>query len=98
MGLAQFMIGDNDAAIAWYLKALDKNPGQYWSQAELAMAYALNGDRPRSRDAVAAVLRSEPGFNLSKYQSRKIESFPPARRKYWDTKLLPAWRLAGLPR
>ena len=97
MGFAQFMLGDNDAAIAWLLKALDKNPRMIWAQTELAMAYALNGDRARSRAAVAAVLRADPSFNLSRYQSRKIEGFRPARRKFWERTLLPAWRLAGLP-
>ena len=45
MASAQFMLGDNDAAIEWSLKALDRNPGWIDAQATLARAYARNGDR-----------------------------------------------------
>lgn len=98
MASAQFMLGDNDAAIEWSLKALDRNPGWIDAQATLAMAYARNGDRARSRAAVATLLQTDPKFSLSKILLMgNLQAHPPAFREYWETKLLPAWRLAGLP-
>ena len=97
MGFAQFMLGDNDIAIEWLLKGLDANPGLTSLHASLAMAYARKGDHARSQAAVAALMRTDPNFTLSQFEPRRIEDFPPAYREFWKTKLLPAWRLAGLP-
>lgn len=65
-------------------------------QAYLAMAYARKGDRTRSRAVVEALLRAEPKFSLLELDS-PARGFPPAFREFWETKLLPAYRLAGLP-
>jgi tetratricopeptide (TPR) repeat protein len=96
MGRAQFMNGDDDAATQWLRKALDVNPSFASSQAYLAMAYARKGDQARARTTVAALLRDNPKFSLSKFQAPK-PGCPAAYREFWETKLLPAGRLAGLP-
>lgn len=97
LGFANFMLGDNDAAIKWLQKAVDNDPADPTSYAYLAITYAHIGDRNRSKVAVADLLQRDPKFNLSKIDTRKSPAFPPAYREFWETKLLPAWRLAGLP-
>ncbi len=97
LGALQFMLGDDDAAVEWLLKALDVEPSWENSHAFLAMAYARKGDKGRSRAALTALLRLDPMFNLEKFHLRGLEAAPPVYRVWWDTKLLPAWRLAGLP-
>jgi len=96
MGVAQFMLGDDNAAIAWLLKAVDANANRTQYHAYLAMAYARKGDPARARLAVAAVLRLDPKFGLSKFDL-PLPGYPPGYREFWNTKLLPAARLAGLP-
>ena len=96
MGVAKFMLGNDDEAIVWLRKSLDKAPGAADYQAYPAMAYARKGDLSRSRSIVEALLRSEPKFSLLELDS-PARGFPPAFRDFWETKLLPAYRLAGLP-
>jgi adenylate cyclase len=96
MACANFMLGDNDAAIDWDLKALQKNPNFPYAFATLAMAYALKGDQAKAHAAVADLRRVEPTFKLA-LVDRPQSSFPPASKEYFDKKLLPAWRKAGLP-
>lgn len=61
------------------------------------MAYARKGDHARSRKAVAALLKLEPEFRLSKDFPTPEVGRPEAYRVLWESKLLPAGRLAGLP-
>jgi hypothetical protein len=79
------------------LKALEKNPVVTDAYAFVAMAHIRKGDRIRSRAAVEELLRIDPKYDLSSFEVRKVEAFPPAYREFWTKKLLPAWRLAGLP-
>ena len=97
VGVAYFMLGDDHSAIEWLVKSVDANPGLTAAYPYLAMAYASKGDHSASKAAVTELLRRDPGFNLSKMDTRKSTAFPPEYREYWETKLLPAWRLAGLP-
>jgi adenylate cyclase len=97
MGMAQFMLGDDDAAIAWLQKSLDANPALTASHAFIAMAYARKGDRARAQAAAAALRQVDPQFTLARLDTRRVEQFPPAYRRFWETRLVPAWRLAGLP-
>jgi adenylate cyclase len=95
MGVAYFMLGDNDTAIDWLLKATEKNPagGPY---SFLAMAYALKGDDAKARAAAAEVRRLDPNDTLS--EQRKDASRSSAAYKEWfESKFVPAWRKAGLP-
>ena len=65
MGESYFMLGNDDAAIDWLLKAQDADTNWGAPEAYLAMAYAHKGDHVRSRAAVAALLRIFPKFRLS---------------------------------
>ena len=95
-GIALFMIGDTDAAIESLLNAVELNPSTPDSHAYLAMAYARRGDHARTRAAVGDLLRTEPRFSLAKLDAPTPGS-PEAYRVMWETKVLPAGRLAGLP-
>jgi adenylate cyclase len=95
MGVAYFMLGDNDTAIDWLLKATEKNPaGDPYTF--LAMAYALKGEDAKARVAVADARRLDPNDTLS--EQRKDASRSSAAYKEWfESKFVPAWRKAGLP-
>ena len=86
-----------DEAIKWAQLAVQANPNWSFSYTCLALAYAGKGDESQARKAAAEVLRLNPNFQMG------IKSLPPwpgkeeAFRKYIDTQLLPALRLAGLP-
>src|ERR1700684_3818878 len=51
LGRAYFMLGDNDAAIEWSLKSLEKNPAYPQAYASLAMAYAAKQAADQARAA-----------------------------------------------
>lgn len=96
MGRAYFMLGDNDAAIEWYLKTLEASPAQANTYAWLAMAYALKGDEAKAQAAVADLHRTQPNFKLSEFRKPQSSS-PAAYKEYFEKRYLPAGRKAGLP-
>jgi TolB-like protein len=98
MGTAYFMLGDNDAAIEWLLKSLERNPAYPMTYAYLAMAYAMKGEDAQSLAATAEVRRRDPDTRLSTFNFNKfLSTSPAAYREFYETKLVPAWRRAGLP-
>jgi Flp pilus assembly protein TadD len=96
MGYANFMLGDNDAAIEWLRKSLDTNPGWGYGYAYLAMAYALKGEDIKARAAAADLRRVDPNSTLSAYR-KEIVLRPDTYKEWFESKLVPAWRKAGLP-
>lgn len=96
MGRAQLMIGNDDDAIQWLLKASDASPDLVETNAYLAAAYARQKNPERARAAADAVLRINPKFRLSQFEPPKA-GYPVAYRDFWQRTLLPAGRLAGLP-
>jgi len=95
MGRAHFMLGDNDAAIEWLLKSLEKNSTFAPTYAYLAMAYALKGDDGKARNAAAEARRLSPNQKLSEFQPDPLQ--PAAFKALYERILAPAWRKAGLP-
>jgi tetratricopeptide (TPR) repeat protein len=96
MGAAYFMLGDNDAAIEWLRKSTEQNPAFAQTWAVLAMAYALKGEDAQMRGAAAELRRLDPNETLSAL--RNDPEFKGAAYKAWfESKLVPAWRKAGLP-
>jgi hypothetical protein len=60
------------------------------------MAYALKGEDAQARGAAAELRRLDPNENLSAL--RKDPELKGATYKAWfESKLVPAWRKAGLP-
>ncbi len=96
LGWAYLMLGDNDAAIDWLQKSLEGNPGLNWTYACLAMAYALKGQDANARAMAADYLRLAPTGTLSTGR-KEASSYPAAYREWFESKLVPAWRMAGLP-
>ena len=91
--VVQSAIGDNDAAIDWFLRSLERNPALPDTYASLAVAYTLKGDEAKARMAAADLRRVEPNYKLESPEP----SSPAAFRKWFETKFLPAWRKAELP-
>ena len=97
LGVSYFMLGDNDAAIEWLLKATEKNPALGFTYAYLAMAYANKGDDAKARTAAAQFRRLEPNIKLSTFEYTPISSDPAAYKEIYENNVVPAWRKAGLP-
>lgn len=96
MGRAYFMLGDNDAAIEWLLKSLERESKFPVKHGYLAMAYALKGQDSKARAAVADMRRLDPGFKLLSWE-KPGQSAPAAFKEWYETKLIPASRKAELP-
>jgi TolB-like protein/cytochrome c-type biogenesis protein CcmH/NrfG len=96
MGRAYLMLGDNDAAIESFLKASEKNPADAGNYAALATAYALKQDNAKAQAAAAEFRRLDPNGTLSAYR-KQISWYPAAYLEWFDSKLVPAAREAGLP-
>jgi TolB-like protein/tetratricopeptide (TPR) repeat protein len=96
VGRSYVMLGDNDAAIEWLLRAKGKNPGAYYTYVYLALAYALKGEDSKARATAAELRRLDPKATLSAYRTQHLTR--PAKYNEWfESKLVPAWRKAGLP-
>jgi len=96
LGYANFMLGDNDAALTWAQKALEISPASSDAYALLAMAYVLKGDNAKAREAAANARRTDPSYKLFEWDTSQ-PSYPVAYKKFFENKFLPAWRKAGLP-
>lgn len=96
MAFAHFMLGDIDAAIDWALKSSEIDPAFSHPYALLAMAYTLIEDDAKARAAVADLRRVDPTCNLLQFYSPQSSS-PAAYKEFFENKLVPAWRKAGLP-
>ena len=99
MGRAHFMLGDNDAALEWLLKAREKTPirsGSRMLPVYLAMTYALKGDDAKARAMVAELRGISDNFKLSEFE-KPAPASPAAYQEWFETKYLSAARKAGLP-
>jgi TolB-like protein len=95
---AHLMLGDNDAAIKWGLKAVDADTEHTGTYASLAMAYSNKGDAANAavhaaeyRRRAAADGRKDLGPTVPK------PGTPAAYVKYWNERYVPEWKKAGLP-
>jgi len=93
---AYFMLGDNDATIFWLQKIVDKEPADSSAYHNLAMAYAVKGDRDKARAMVNEVQRLEPGYRFES-NPQWLASATPKFKQFWQEKVVPAARLAQLP-
>jgi adenylate cyclase len=97
-GHAYFMLGDNDSAIECLQKSLQINPQFNPAEihASLAMMFALKGDAAKARDAAAEFRLSAPDKTLSTWRKQAVLTSA-AYKEWFENKLVPAWREAGLP-
>jgi len=93
---ADFMLGNNDAAIESCLKSLEKNPDIGFTYGLLAMAYALKGEDDKARAAATEFRRLEPNETVSSWR-KDLASTPAVTKEWFESKVVPAARKAGLP-
>jgi hypothetical protein len=60
------------------------------------MAYALKGEDAQARAAAAEARRLDPSVTLSANR-KDISSLTVGCKEYFESKVVPAWRKAGLP-
>jgi adenylate cyclase len=94
LGRAYFMSGDYDQAIHWLHRSKTRVSTITTTHAYLAMAYAMKGDERQAAVFAAELREAHPDFNLS-YFSR-VDDVPQAFEDYWQKRLLPAAKKAGL--
>jgi len=95
MGSAYLMLGDNNAAIEWFVKALERNPSFGRTYTLLAIAYANEGDDAKAQAAATEARRLDPNTKLSTFEGQRASSA--IYKEWFESKLVPAWRKAGLP-
>ena len=92
------MLGDNDAAIECLQRSLGVNP--QLSPAEihalLAMAFVLKGEAAKARNAAAKFHQYAPDETLSSWRKQSATTSA-AYKEWFESKVVPAWREAGLP-
>lgn len=92
IGLAHFIEGDCNAAVAALEQAVDLFPGFVTPHRHLAACHAQLGNHARAAAECQRVLELEPDFSVRKL-ARTLAYQDPARRKRYCAAL----RLAGLP-
>jgi len=93
-GVAEFFNENYKAAIDWYHRSMQRNPGSSHVHRRLTAALALNGEHEKARAALDDLLRIEPNCSVSDLRQRLSQFFRHQRdfETYMD-----ALRLAGLP-
>ena len=98
LGNAYLATGDNDAAIEWLLKAVDLNTSILETYGGLAMAYSNKGDRQNASRYVTEFQKRAVAQGFKGIESNPPPpGSPPAYVKYYQDRLLPEWKKAGLP-
>ena len=88
--------GQYAAAVEWAQKGIDASPDNPGFRVSLATAYAMQGDAPRAQAAAAELLKRHPGWRMPA-NTRPWPGREAAHQDYVNNKLIPAYRLAGLP-
>jgi tetratricopeptide (TPR) repeat protein len=97
MGLARLVLGQPEAAVAWFLQARASNPKLARAHAGLALALASKGDIPAARLAIPGLLQLAPDFRLSETIDAPFASSPPRYRQFYKEVMVPAAKTAGVP-
>lgn len=95
LGWVSFVLGDDDACIAYFTRTIENNPTFFDAHGWLAMAYARKGDMVKSKEAAEALLKADPKRS---FQTRRhpMTSAPPAYKKFYDEVYLPYGRKTGV--
>ena len=95
LGWVSFLMGDDDACIAYFKKVIESNPTFFDAHGWIAMAYARKGDMANSKEAADALLKVDPKLS---FQTRRkpMPSAPPAYKKFYDEVYLPIGRKVGV--
>ena len=93
-GTAEFINGNNNAAIEWAQKALHRNPDFFSAHRNLVCAYAEKGEFEKAHEALEEFKRAQPNVSIAGY----IKSARPAFKHQEDFDLvIDGLRLAGVP-
>jgi TolB-like protein len=93
-GTAEFINGNNDAAIEWAQKGLQRNPDFFSAHRNLVCAYALKGEFEKAHEALDEFKRTLPNVSIAGY----TQSARPAFKRQEDFELVvEGLRLAGVP-
>jgi tetratricopeptide (TPR) repeat protein len=99
LGKTYFLLKDDAEAIAALQRARVVSPSSGTVYAYLAMANFSKGDEAAARTAVAELRNQQPQFTLKTFAHLEMlmPTSTPVYKSWWDTRVLPAWRHAGLP-
>ena len=93
-GVAEFFNENYDAAIDWYNRSIQRNPGNGSVYRRLAAALALNGEPEKAEAAIGDVLRFESHCSISDMRQRLSQAF--RHQSDFETHMR-GLRPAGLP-
>jgi adenylate cyclase len=98
IGLAHLLQNQVDPAIDWLTKARAANPGVYYFYLDLAAAFALKGDLPSARAALAESIKLKPAVNsMTRQLARWAYTNNPAYRLLAEKTIDAGLRKAGMP-
>lgn len=97
LSYSAFILDKPTESLEWARKAVDANPTFARSYRQLALASALTGDVKRAQAAAVEAVRLKPGLSMKTELKIPWPGKEEAYRRFVETKLNPAWRLAGLP-
>ena len=95
LGWVSFLLGDDDASIAYFAKVIASNPTFFDAYGWTAMAWTRKGDMTKAKDAADALMKADPKRS---FQTRRqpMPSAPPAYKKFYEEVYLPVGRKAGV--
>lgn len=93
-GTAEYLRGNNDKAIEWAQKGLQRNPDFFSAHRNLVCAYALNGELEKAHEALDDFRRAQPNVSIAGYTQSARPSF--RHQKDFDL-VIDGLRLAGVP-
>ena len=90
-----------EEAVDWAKKASDSNPGSHVPPMAMALAYARMGDLTKAKQHAAEAVRIHPGLRLDNQWAFPNSKPWPGKdaefKKFMETRVVAAWRAAGLP-
>jgi adenylate cyclase len=98
-GWAYLQLGDYEQAISAFNRSLEQNPAIANTRIALVLAHSLKGDDAKARALAADVLRDVPALTSERLLRSRFMTVgtPQPSKDDFDSKLLAAWRRAGLP-
>jgi adenylate cyclase len=95
LGWVSFLLGDDDACIAYFKRVIESNPTFFDAYGWTAMAYARKGDMAKSREALDALHKADPTGSFPT-RRRPMASAPPEYKNFYESVYLPVGKKAGV--
>jgi TolB-like protein/DNA-binding winged helix-turn-helix (wHTH) protein len=97
VGLAEFHLGNDDAAYERQQRAVAANPDLVQAWASMAAIDALHGRQAQAEQCLKEMVRRRPGLTIAKLEGYLSESATPERLQAGRRRYLEGLRKAGLP-